>query len=46
MKKLEGSASALIDERIKELGDWRGNTLAQVPQSYTRQVSTVENPAL
>jgi hypothetical protein len=25
-----GSASALIDERIKELGDWRGKTLAQV----------------
>jgi hypothetical protein len=25
-----GSASALIDERIKELGDWRGKTLAIV----------------
>jgi len=24
------SASALIDARIKELGDWRGKTLAQV----------------
>jgi hypothetical protein len=24
------SASALIDERIKELGDWRGKTLAQL----------------
>jgi hypothetical protein len=24
------SASALIDEKIKELGDWRGKTLAQV----------------
>jgi len=24
------SASALIDERIKELGDWRGNTLAHL----------------
>jgi len=24
------SASALIDERIKELGDWRGMTLARV----------------
>src|SRR5712671_2129266 len=24
------SASALIDERIKELGDWRGTTLAKV----------------
>jgi hypothetical protein len=25
-----GSASALIDERIVELGDWRGKTLAKV----------------
>ena len=25
-----GTASALIDERIKELGDWRGKTLARV----------------
>jgi hypothetical protein len=25
-----GSASALIDERIKELGDWRGKMLAKV----------------
>jgi hypothetical protein len=25
-----GSASALIDERIKELGDWRGKTLGKV----------------
>jgi hypothetical protein len=24
------SASALIDEKIKELGDWRGKTLAEV----------------
>jgi hypothetical protein len=24
------SASALIDEKIKELGDWRGNSLARV----------------
>src|ERR1700724_3874917 len=24
------SASALIDEKIKELGDWRGKTLAKV----------------
>src|ERR1041384_8679657 len=24
------SASALIDQRIKELGDWRGKTLAKV----------------
>jgi len=26
----EESASALIDKRIKELGDWRGKTLAKV----------------
>src|SRR5258707_15794831 len=26
------SAAALIDEKIKELGDWRGKTLAQVRQ--------------
>ena len=25
-----GSASALIDERIEKLGDWRGKTLAKV----------------
>jgi hypothetical protein len=25
-----GSASAFIDETIKELGDWRGKTLAKV----------------
>src|SRR5258707_14039139 len=25
-----GSASALIDERIRELGDWRGKMLAKV----------------
>ena len=24
------SASAMIDEKIKELGDWRGKTLAKV----------------
>jgi hypothetical protein len=28
--KNEESASARIDERIKELGDWRGETLARV----------------
>jgi hypothetical protein len=28
--KESGSASALIDARIKELTDWRGDTLAQV----------------
>jgi len=27
-----GPASGLIDERIKELGDWRGKTLAKVRQ--------------
>jgi hypothetical protein len=26
------TASALIDERVKELGDWRGKTLAKVRQ--------------
>ena len=30
MKRPVESASALIDEKIKELGDWRGKTLAQV----------------
>lgn len=32
MKKptASASASALIDQKIKELGDWRGKTLAQV----------------
>jgi hypothetical protein len=28
----EESPSALIDQRIKELGDWRGKTLAKVRQ--------------
>ncbi len=28
--KKEKSPSKLIDERIKELGDWRGDTLAQI----------------
>ena len=34
MKKAVGvaSASACIDEKIKELGDWRGKTLAKVRQ--------------
>ncbi len=26
----EGDASALIDDRIRELGDWRGRTLSKV----------------
>jgi hypothetical protein len=30
MKKQTPSASSLIDERIKELGGWRGRTLARV----------------
>jgi hypothetical protein len=30
MKRPEESASASIDEKIKELGDWRGKTLAKV----------------
>jgi hypothetical protein len=30
MKKPVTAASAQIDERIKELGDWRGQTLAKV----------------
>jgi hypothetical protein len=28
--KASGSASALIDDRIKELGDWRGKILGQL----------------
>jgi len=31
------SASALIDERIKELGDWRGMTLARVREGAALQ---------
>ena len=30
MKRPEESASALIDKKIKDLGDWRGRTLAKV----------------
>jgi hypothetical protein len=30
MKRPAESASALINEKIKELGDWRGKTLAKV----------------
>jgi hypothetical protein len=30
MKRSAESASALIDEKIKELGDWRGDTLSRV----------------
>jgi hypothetical protein len=32
MKRPAESALALIDEKIKELGDWRGKTLAKVRQ--------------
>jgi hypothetical protein len=32
MKGSEESASALIDDKIKELGDWRGKMLAKVRQ--------------
>jgi hypothetical protein len=31
------SASALIDKRINELGDWRGKTLAKVRGIITSQ---------
>src|SRR3954462_4628540 len=33
--KSEASASALIDERIRELGDWRGEMLARVRAAIT-----------
>ena len=38
MKKsvLAASASALIDEKIKELGDWRGKTFAKVREIVHR----------
>ncbi len=32
----EGSASRLIDARIEELGDWRGETLARVRELIRR----------
>ena len=35
------SASALIDQRIKELGDWRGKTLAKV-----REIIHAADPAI
>src|SRR6202790_1371123 len=35
------SASALIDEKIKELGDWRGKTLAKV-----RKIIHEEDPEI
>src|SRR5512136_2271022 len=36
-----GSASALIDEKIKELGDWRGKTLAKL-----REIIHEANPEI
>jgi len=43
MKKVAAvkSASALIDERIEELGDWRGKTLAKV-----RKIIHAADPAI
>ena len=38
------SASAFIDERIKELGDWRGKTLAKV-RAIIRQTQAYKNAA-
>ncbi|MEZ0265705.1 MAG: DUF1801 domain-containing protein, partial [Phycisphaerae bacterium] len=35
------SASALIDARIEELGDWRGKTLARVRALVRRAVPDV-----
>lgn len=36
-----GSPSALIDHRIKELGDWRGNMLAKVREIIHRADSEI-----
>ena len=43
MKKVAAvkSASAMIDERIQELGDWRGKTLAKV-----RKIIHAADPAI
>jgi hypothetical protein len=41
MKRPEESASALIDAKIKELGDWRGKTLAKV-----REIIHAADPAI
>jgi len=35
------SASALIDEKIKELGDWRGRTLARVREIIHEAASEI-----
>jgi hypothetical protein len=37
--KGEASPSRLIDARIKDLGDWRGETLARVRMKYTDAVA-------
>ena len=37
MKLEEGAIRAAIDARIKELGDWRGETLARVRASSSRR---------
>ena len=39
--KKTGSPSALIDGRIKELGDWRGETLARMRALIKEAVPTV-----
>ena len=39
--KATQSPSALIDGRIKELGDWRGDTLAQIRQVIKQAVRGV-----
>ncbi|WP_404942479.1 hypothetical protein [Pseudomonas fluorescens] len=46
MKKAEGtaSASALIDQRIAELGDWRGEMLAQIRAAVT--LNLAKKPSL
>jgi hypothetical protein len=37
---MAASASKLIDGRIKELGDWRGKTLAQIARSSGKPIPT------
>lgn len=46
MKKAEGtaSASALIDQRIAELGDWRGEMLAQIRAAVTLNLAKKPYP--
>jgi hypothetical protein len=39
--KTEGSPSTLIDARIKELGDWRGETLSRVRSLIKKAVPDV-----